>query len=60
MNHLVFSCLGGGRIYHNPDKKVLKIYGYSEAYGKADHELASTLIKEKYPNYEVTWSDEGY
>lgn len=23
-------CLGGGRIEHNPDKKYLKVYGYSQ------------------------------
>jgi hypothetical protein len=28
--NMVHSILGGGRIYHNPDKSTIKVYGYSE------------------------------
>ena len=27
-------CLGGGRILHEPDKKYIKVYGYSMGFGK--------------------------
>lgn len=53
-------CLGGGRIQHNPDAKSLKVYGYSQGFGKADHQLAVSLLKKVYPNYNITCSDEGY
>ncbi|NP_001040265.1 phosphohistidine phosphatase [Bombyx mori] len=51
---------GGGRISHDPDNKKIHIYGYSQAYGKADHEEAAKLIKNAYPDYTITISDEGY
>ena len=51
-------CLGGGRIQHDPN--YIKVYGYSLGYGKADHTKTVALLKEKYPNYKIEWSDEGY
>ncbi|XP_071450447.1 14 kDa phosphohistidine phosphatase-like [Hetaerina americana] len=53
-------CLGGGRIIHDPDKKTISVFGYSQGFGKADHEVSVSLIKRVYPEYQVTWSDEGY
>ncbi|XP_076232223.1 14 kDa phosphohistidine phosphatase isoform X2 [Calliopsis andreniformis] len=53
-------CLGGGRIEHDPDEKTIKVYGYSQGFGKADHEVSVNLLKKKYPDYTITWSDEGY
>lgn len=53
-------CLGGGRIIHDPDKKTINVFGYSQGFGKADHEVSVGLIKRVYPEYQVTWSDEGY
>jgi len=53
-------CLGGGRIEHKPDKKFLKVYGYSMGFGKANHEKAVEILKTKYPDYEIIWSDDGY
>jgi phosphohistidine phosphatase len=38
----------------------LKVYGYSQGYGKADHQVAVDILKKKYCDYNVTWSDEGY
>ncbi|XP_034831182.1 14 kDa phosphohistidine phosphatase-like [Maniola hyperantus] len=57
-----FDCepLGGGRISHDPDSKKIHIYGYSQGYGKADHEVAAKLVKDAYPGYTITISDEGY
>ncbi|KAG6454951.1 14 kDa phosphohistidine phosphatase [Manduca sexta] len=52
--------LGGGRISHEPDNKKIHIYGYSQGYGKADHEIAAKLIKDTYPDYAISVSDEGY
>lgn len=31
-----------------------------QGFGKADHTIAVGLLKKKYPDYEITWSDEGY
>lgn len=52
--------LGGGRILHNPENKSIKVYGYSQGYGKADHQISVDLLKKKYSDYNITWSDEGY
>ncbi|RVE47811.1 hypothetical protein evm_007566 [Chilo suppressalis] len=51
--------LGGGRISHEPDNKKIHIYGYSQGYGKADHEITAKLVKDAYPQYTITVSDEG-
>ena len=53
-------CLGGGRILHEPQRKYIKVYGYSVGYGKADHTKSVELLKKHYPNYEIEWSDDGY
>ncbi|XP_051153345.1 14 kDa phosphohistidine phosphatase-like isoform X2 [Leptopilina boulardi] len=53
-------CVGGGRIKHDADENAINVYGYSQGFGKADHEVSVDLIKKKYPSYEVTWSNEGY
>ncbi|XP_043469863.1 14 kDa phosphohistidine phosphatase-like isoform X2 [Leptopilina heterotoma] len=53
-------CVGGGRIKHDSDQNAINVYGYSQGFGKADHEVSVDLIKKKYPSYEVTWSNEGY
>lgn len=52
--------LGGGRILFEPENKLIKVYGYSQGYGKADHQISVDLLKKKYPDYNITWSDEGY
>ena len=53
-------CLGGGRILHEPQRKYIKVYGYSVGYGKADHTKSVELLKKHYPSYEIEWSDDGY
>ena len=53
-------CLGGGRIKHDPSQKKIDVYGYSVGFGKADHTKTVEKLKEAYPNYTITWSDEGY
>ncbi|KAJ8736665.1 hypothetical protein PYW08_007321 [Mythimna loreyi] len=52
--------LGGGRISNDAENKKMHIYGYSQGYGKADHELTAKLIKKAFPGYTITVSDEGY
>ncbi|XP_023331945.1 14 kDa phosphohistidine phosphatase [Eurytemora carolleeae] len=53
-------CMGGGRIEHSPERKYIKVYGYSMGYGKANHERSIEILKKKYPDYNMEWSDEGY
>ncbi|XP_014213514.1 14 kDa phosphohistidine phosphatase [Copidosoma floridanum] len=53
-------CLGGGRIKHDAADKKLHVYGYSQGYGKADHDISVSILKTKYSDYDITWSDEGY
>ena len=53
------TCTGGGRILHEPSK--ILVYGYSQGFGRAEHEISVSLIKEKYPDYQsITFSNEGY
>ena len=52
--------MGGGRISHDDETKCIQIYGYSQAYGKGDHEMAAKLIKEAYPNYKISITDQEY
>ncbi|MFH4979926.1 hypothetical protein AB6A40_006635 [Gnathostoma spinigerum] len=53
-------CLGGGRIKHDPTKKEILVYGYSQGYGKADHQKSVDILKKQLPDYKITFSDEGY
>jgi len=53
-------CLGGGRILHEPDKKYIKVYGYSMGFGRADHTKTVEVLQKKYPDYNIEWSDDGY
>ncbi|XP_060526185.1 14 kDa phosphohistidine phosphatase-like [Cylas formicarius] len=52
--------LGGGRIKHDPQAKTINVYGYSQGYGKADHKQTVDILKSQYPDYSITWADEGY
>lgn len=54
-------CLGGGRIIHNPDCLEIKVFGYSQGYGQADHSKTVEILKRNFPDYKsITWSNEGY
>lgn len=54
-------CPGGGRILHKPAERSILVYGYSQGFGRADHSIATELIRGKFPNYEkIEWSNEGY
>ncbi|KAJ8947070.1 hypothetical protein NQ318_019965 [Aromia moschata] len=52
--------LGGGRINHDAAAKSIKVYGYSQGYGKADHQVAVDVLKKQYTDYDISFSDEGY
>ncbi|XP_054440752.1 14 kDa phosphohistidine phosphatase isoform X1 [Pteronotus mesoamericanus] len=53
-------CLGGGRISHQSQDKKIHVYGYSMGFGRAQHSVSTEKIKAQYPDYEVTWTDDGY
>ncbi|XP_053138300.1 14 kDa phosphohistidine phosphatase [Hemicordylus capensis] len=53
-------CLGGGRISHQSRAKKIHVYGYSVGFGRAKHSVSTEKLKAKYPDYEVTWADDGY
>ena len=54
-------CLGGGRIFHDPSKKFIRVYGYSVGFGRADHTKTVAVLRNKYgPDYKIEWSNEGY
>uniref|UniRef100_A0A8R1E1F6 Uncharacterized protein n=1 Tax=Caenorhabditis japonica TaxID=281687 RepID=A0A8R1E1F6_CAEJA len=57
---LKLKCVGGGRIKHDDSKRDLLVYGYSQGYGKADHQVAVDLLKIKYPEYHIDFSNDGY
>jgi len=51
--------LGGGTIFHDSENKIIKVYGESQGYGKADHATAVSLLKKMYTDYDVSWTDEA-
>ncbi|XP_064096129.1 14 kDa phosphohistidine phosphatase-like isoform X2 [Macrobrachium nipponense] len=53
-------CLGGGRILHDEEKKTIEVFGYSQGYGRADHSISVEILKKKYPDYKITFSNDGY
>ena len=55
-------CSGGGRIKTVPQKKTIFVYGYSNAYGRYEnqHEKSVEMLKEVFPDYKITCSNEGY
>ncbi|XP_035463850.1 14 kDa phosphohistidine phosphatase [Scophthalmus maximus] len=58
--HLDCECIGGGRIKHEPQDKKIHVYGYSMGFGRANHAVTTEKLKVRYPDYEVTWSNDGY
>ncbi|NXG15072.1 PHP14 phosphatase, partial [Grallaria varia] len=53
-------CLGGGRLAHRPEERKIHVYGYSVGFGRADHAVTTEKLKAEYPDYKITWADEGY
>ncbi|KAK3088735.1 hypothetical protein FSP39_023136 [Pinctada imbricata] len=59
-NGLDCECVGGGRIEHDPSKKKLQIYGYSQGFGRADHAITAAILSRKFKYENVTFSNDGY
>ena len=55
---------GGGRIVFDPKEKILSVYGYSKTFKNLTrpgcNERTAEILKRKYPDYKVDWSDKGY
>ncbi|CAJ1374209.1 unnamed protein product [Effrenium voratum] len=55
--------LGGGRILHDAQRGVLKIYGFSYGFPwvkGAGHEITAEVCRGHFQGYQVDWSNEGY
>ena len=53
-----YEVVGGGRIdIHYGD---INVYGYSTAYGQADHKKTAQILENFFPTYKVQYSNEGY
>lgn len=53
-------CIGGGRIKMSPNEKKIFVYGYSHAYGRCKHQKTVDLLKVLYPDFSISWSNDGY
>ena len=53
---------GGGRLVHDAARSgvTVRLYGYSVAYGRAEHAAAARLMEGALPGASVSFSDEGY
>ncbi|OWK10666.1 PHPT1, partial [Cervus elaphus hippelaphus] len=49
-------CLGAPRARTGHVRATFFLQGY----GRAQHSVSTEKIKAKYPDYEVTWADDGY
>ena len=53
-------CIGGGRIAASAAEMRVQIYGRSEGFGRANHEVTHKLISQALPStHKITWSNEG-
>lgn len=57
---LSFSSHGGGGMRHYPSEKIIEIFGYANGLSLGDHKLASEILKSKYPEYDITITEEEY
>ena len=54
-NNFEFDPIGGGFI--NIDRSNINIYGYSTAYGKAEHKVTAGILSLYYPNYKINYDE---
>ena len=49
-------------MYFNEDEKKISIFGYSYGFGRADHAISREVVlsDNRYSNFSVTWSNDGY
>lgn len=61
-NYSSIRILGGGRIALDHANKTCSIYGYSYGFGLADHAMSKAVVErdDRYNDYDITWSNEGY
>jgi phosphohistidine phosphatase len=54
--------VGGGRIARDDERKTISVYGYSKTFGRCPgcNERTAIILREEFPEYETTWSDDGY
>ncbi|CAI7891041.1 unnamed protein product [Closterium sp. NIES-53] len=57
---LKVEAVGGGRINHDAAKKQITIYGFSQAFGRADHKVSAALVRRWYPLHSIATSNHGY
>ena len=55
------SAQGGGRMVHDPAAKTLKVFGYSQAFGQADHAKTVKLCRQHLGlDYRIDYGKDGY
>mmetsp|Transcript_21244 Transcript_21244/g.33266 ORF Transcript_21244/g.33266 Transcript_21244/m.33266 type:complete len:171 (+) Transcript_21244:188-700(+) len=52
--------LGGGRMEHLPNQKILQIFGYSHSFGMEDKSITKDVCLRKFPGYYIETSESGY
>eukprot|EP00250_Pteridium_aquilinum_P018596 c24132_g1_i2 orf=711-1769(+) len=52
--------LGGGRIEHHVAERIIHVYGFSQAYGRANHAVTVALLQQWFPLHAVSFSWDGY
>lgn len=52
--------LGVAAVGHPEPGQGCKIGFSFQGYGRAQHSISTDKIKAMYPDYEVTWADDGY
>ncbi|MCO5560757.1 hypothetical protein L7F22_014377 [Adiantum nelumboides] len=52
--------LGGGRIEHHLGERVILVYGFSQAYGRANHAVTVALLNQWLPFHTISFDWEGY
>ena len=57
---LQVECLGGGRMNYEENSRKLLVYGFSQAYGRANHAVTASIVNKSYPLLTITTSNEGY
>ena len=56
------SVVGGGRIIRDDKSLTMSVFGYSKTFGRSPgcNEASAEILRAEFPEYSVTWSDEGY